>query len=60
MAWLGNVDSNHDYLIQSQACCRCTIPQRVEVAVHNSENGESLITTDLREYNRFWLPCPWT
>ena len=25
--WLGNVDSNHDYLIQSQACYRCTIPQ---------------------------------
>ena len=28
LVWLGNLDSNQDYLIQSQACCRCTIPQR--------------------------------
>ena len=27
LSWLGNRDSNPDYLIQSQACCRCTIPQ---------------------------------
>ncbi len=25
--WLRNLDSNQDYLIQSQACYRCTIPQ---------------------------------
>ena len=27
--WLRNLDSNQDYLIQSQACCRCTIPQHL-------------------------------
>lgn len=25
--WLGNLDSNQDYLIQSQASCHWTIPQ---------------------------------
>ncbi len=27
--WLRNLDSNQDYLIQSQACCHYTIPQRL-------------------------------
>ena len=30
--WLGNVDSNHDRLIQSQVSCRWTIPQQIKTA----------------------------
>jgi hypothetical protein len=28
--WLGYQDSNLDCLIQSQVCCRCTIPQKAQ------------------------------